>query len=209
MAIPRIVHRIWFGPEPIPDEYHEYGRAWQQYGYTVMHWTEANLPPLTNADIYRRIPQRGVNVGGGNPRTGVHVQRADIVQYELVARYGGIYANMDLEPVRDVHDLLDGVEAFAGYETGEVVGSAIIGARARHPWIESCVRTVRARWEGLPDAVMSEQTGPHLVTAVCRAQDWPGLRIFPQKVFYPFGPGEAPYRPVEAWCLHHWGHRRA
>ncbi len=207
MAIPRLIHRIWFGPAPIPDRYIDFGREWERFGYEVRLWTEENLPLLENHDIYESVPVRGVNVGGGNPATGVWVQRADIVQYELVAMFGGIYANMDIEPVRDVHELLNGVEAFAGYETGKVVGSAVIGGVAGHPFLRSCVRTVRTRWFGLPDGIMSEQTGPHLVTAVAAAREWPGLRIFPEKVFYPFQPGEPAYRPVEAWCLHHWGHR--
>lgn len=209
MAIPRLIHRIWFGPEPVPDDYLEFGRLWERYGYRVWQWTEQNLPPLRNQDIYDAIPERGVNVGGGNPTTGVWVQRADVVQYELVDRFGGIYANMDLEPVRDVHELLDGVTAFAGIEQGRIVGSAIVGATAGHPWIRSCVRSVRARWFGMPDGIMSEQTGPHLVTAVSDARVWPGLRIFPQEVFYATQPGELPVRDGRVWCVHHWGHRRA
>jgi mannosyltransferase OCH1-like enzyme len=202
------VHRIWFGDAPMPDAYVDYGRAWERLGYHVQLWTEQNLPQVVNRDVWDGIAARGVNVGGGNPETGIAVQRADIISYELVWRYGGIYANCDMEPLRR----LEVAGAWAAWERQDViVGSAIFGAdRPGDPFWASCVKTARRRWVELPDAIMSEQTGPHLVTAVRQAAP-DMVTVHDEREFYPFGIGDdtTAVPPADACTVHHWGHRRA
>ena len=188
----------------------DYGKAWEKFGYEVRLWTEANLPPLRNRTIYERVGERIVNVGAGVPALGKWVQRADIASYELIFRYGGIYANCDIEPLRDVHLLLDGIDAFAGWEQQfSVVCNALMGCTAEHPFFDAVIRELPLRYERMPFASMNETTGPHLITDVYRTT--PGLRVFDERTFYPYNflemNREHDTHP-DSFAAHHWGHTR-
>lgn len=210
MLIPKVVHRIWFGPEPVPDDYVRFGEAWERFGYEVRHWSEANLPELVNRREYDACATRGVNTGIAPRRLGVWTQRADLVSYELVWRFGGIYSNMDMEPRRPFDDLLDGVEAFAGKENNDSVCNALFGATAGHPFVAKCVELAAARFWDLGNfQSMQQQTGPGTITAAAAAV--PDVRVFPTELFYPFS-FEDMSREHDDWpdafAVHHWGHTR-
>ena len=46
VAIPRIIHRIWVGPEELPAEFAAFGEQWADMhpGWEHRLWTEDNLP---------------------------------------------------------------------------------------------------------------------------------------------------------------------
>lgn len=210
--IPSVVHRIWLGPFRMPDDYVAYGEAWERLGYEVRLWTDDDLPDIINRDVWDRVEREGVNTGGGIPATGVYVQRADILQYEVVWRFGGIYANCDIEPLRRLD--LEGVSAFAGWEEdGQFVGTALIGGTAGHPFWRAVIDRLPQRYDDKGGCAMNEQTGPHLVTEVHKST--PGLHVFPQRYFYPFGFGDMAnegnrerWLTPNPWVVHHWGHRK-
>jgi mannosyltransferase OCH1-like enzyme len=208
--IPRTVHRLWLGDKKMPERYKDYARAWRSFGYEVIDWTEATLhAPLINADVWDIIPTDGVNVGGGIQETGVAVQRADMASYELIFLHGGIYANCDIEPRRDLHELLEGVEAFGVVEQWEYLSNALMGCTAGHPFFGEVIDTLPKRYFDMPGAAMNEQTGPHLLTAVGKNRDditvlWDGRSFFP----YTYGGMDMEGHVEGDWYVeHHWGHK--
>lgn len=213
LLIPRVVHRMWFGSKRMPETYRAYGRAWERLGYEVHTWTEADLGPLVNDDIFERIERCGVDVGGGNPAVGVAVQRADLVGYELAYVFGGIVANTDIEPLRPLDDLLDDVEAFACLEQGEFVSNALIGGVPGHAFWRAVIERLPVRYEIAAGQSMNEQTGPHLLTEVSRMRS--DLVVFPSWVHCPYLYGDMGKEgrpdlwetPEPPYCEHHWGHR--
>ena len=46
MRIPRILHQIWVGPDPFPEEFADYRETWIRHhpAWEVRFWTEENLP---------------------------------------------------------------------------------------------------------------------------------------------------------------------
>lgn len=207
--IPKVVHRIWFGPKKIPDVCLEYGRKWESLGYETRLWTEANLPPLVNQRIYDEIGERGTNAGSGIAEIGVWVQRADVVAYELIQQMGGIYANMDMEPVRVLDDILDGVTAFAGIEEHPWICNALMGCTPGHWFFAKVISELPARYDRDPGGVMSHVTGPHLLTDV--AHRFGGLTVFGAEKFYPFIWHQMERENEEhpdAYTIHHWHHRK-
>jgi mannosyltransferase OCH1-like enzyme len=208
--IPKVVHRIWFGPEPMRRELLEYGRSWERHGYELQLWTEQNLPELRNAQLYADLEKWGVDVGGGDPRLGLWVQRADIAAYEIAWRYGGIVANTDIECLRPLDALLDGVSAFAGYEVGVQVCNALIGCTPQHEFFDRLLEELTPFYYLNRYRPMNLQTGPALITHVHEQN--PGLlTVFDEPVFYPNGYSQMERewdRPETAWTVHHWGHTR-
>lgn len=208
--IPPVVHRIWFGPAPMRRELIEFGRTWERHGYELRLWTEENLPRLRNRWVFDEIARRGVNTGGGVPELGVHVQRADVVSYELILEFGGIYANCDMECLRPIP--LDGITAFAGYEDGEFLSNALMGCEAGDAFFARVVDELEPRYREMPGEPMNGVTGPHLLTWVHRTN--PGLlHVFAKEAFNPVlydiesMQGEWGDHP-DSYTVHHWGHTR-
>lgn len=182
---------------------------WESFGYELKLWTEQNLPLLRNQRIYDDVGTVPVNVGGGDPELGTWVQRADIAAYELVWLYGGIYANCDIEPLRSLDDLLDGVTAFAGREDAHAVCNALMGATPHHPFFDAAIDALPARWSAGRCEPMNLVTGPKLLTDLCETRD--DLTVFPRETFYPFNWLEMSHEwdhYPHAYTRHHWGHTR-
>ena len=84
-VIPKIVHQIWLGPKKPPAVFRESQKSIQElhpdWGYKL--WTDADIPRLQlhNQQYYDRMQ----NFGG----------KADIVRYELLYRFGGLYLDID------------------------------------------------------------------------------------------------------------------
>lgn len=212
LVIPEVVHRIWFGPKPMRRELIEFGRTWERAGYEAKLWTEANLPELRNQEIYDEIGRVGVNTGGGVPELGVWVQRADVVSYELIFQFGGIYANTDMECLRSLRPILHGVEAFAGMEDGEFLSNALMGCAQGNAFYGELLEELPVRFRELPGEPMNAVTGPHLLSRMQRLNP-AGLTVFPKEHFNPvLFDGQDMAREwgdfPESFCVHHWGHTR-
>lgn len=213
VLIPRVVHRIWFGPHRMRDELVQFGRTWEAHGYTVRLWTETDLPAdCEMRPLMDRIARNGVNTGNGVPELGVWVQWADIVSYWLVWKYGGIYANTDMECLQNLDPLLEDVDCFAGIEVGEFIGNALFGATPGHPFFRELLDDLPARYEARTAVgqAMNEVTGPHCLTDAHKRN--PGLlTVFPQERFYPYSHVEMSREwdaHPGAYTSHHWGHTR-
>jgi len=213
VLIPKIVHRIWFGPHKMRDELVRYGETWREHGYETILWTEDSLPyDCEMRPLMDRIAQHGVNVGNGVPELGEYVQWADVVSYWLVWKYGGIYANTDMECLRSLDPLLEDVTAFAGIEAGEFIGNALFGATPGHPFFRELLDDLPSRYEARQSVgqPMNENTGPHCITDAHKRN--PGLlTVFPQERFYPYSHVEMSREWDEfpdAYTSHHWGHTR-
>jgi mannosyltransferase OCH1-like enzyme len=211
-----MVHRFWMG-RPMPMAYREYGRAWVDLNVdtTTALWDESAIDLLDRPlrliveDIWQRDAGRnGIEAA---------VQTADVMGYALVAMFGGVYTNCDMQPVRPLPDLPG--SAWASYENdvdGRIV-NAVIGAPDDGD----------AFWWGLLDALpdrywscredeMVMSTGPGFLTEYASGR--PGLFVFPRTTFNPVhwseiaAGGDASGRldglPAETVAVHHWGHRR-
>lgn len=202
--IPRILHRIWLG-SPIPAESETFWAAWRRLhpDWTLRTWQERTIPPLRNQLCYDDAEQ----LTAGN----VWQLRSDIVRYELLEAFGGVYVDCDLEPRKPLDDLLAGIDCFAAWETtDEWVNNAILGARPHHPFLGRVIA-------GLPESISRHRTarpnhatGPRYLTRM--HHQFPGqLTVFAQALFYPYRWDELERRDddfPDAYTVHHWANAR-
>jgi len=176
MAIPRILHRIWVGPNPFPDEYAAYGEGWKRLHPEWEHrlWTEDNLP----GDLERREAYEEHRVPA---------ERADILRYELLWRHGGVYVDADMEGLRPLDDLLAGLEFFIAQNKPDQINNGILGSAPGHPIIREAMDEAAALdWN---DPAMDwrrrikHDTGPGLMARIVARH--PEAEVFPPPVFYP------------------------
>jgi mannosyltransferase OCH1-like enzyme len=218
--IPRILHRVWICPPgpPMPAEFVGYGERWRQLHPTwqLQDWARtADLEPMVNRELY------------DHPVSGhEHRSRADVVRLESLWRFGGVYVDTDVEPVRALDPLLEAVQragasAFIVWSANRwrgrrLVSNAVIGAEPEHPW-------VRRAMAGLPPSVaanrgrylaiqtvhyLTDLLGP--LTAGVTAD---GVLVLPEATFYPrSSPARRAGRPLRigagTYAVHHWAHSR-
>lgn len=143
-------------------------------------------------------------------------QLAGMVRLEEVWTSGGVYCDMDMEPLRPLARLLERVDAgqaFIGTEDGVHLTDAMFGAPAAHPGLLLCMSRVLDLYHGhehegeaLPSA---QATGPLTTTVVLSGR--PDVVVLPQPVLYPYSYLERHRRhedfaatSPESIAVHHW-----
>jgi glycosyl transferase-like sugar-binding protein len=189
--IPRTFHWVWLGESPLPDACRTWIDGWLELhpGWSHRIWSDDNRPTLVNEAAFVAVE--------------VPAQRADILRYEVVMRYGGAYLDTDFECLRNIEELLDGVSAFAGEEEPGQLANGIFGAVPGHPWVEDLVRRLPASLDEY--ATVAEATGPGLITRV--TPDHPEVTTFPAGIFYPYRahePSRAGGPFPDAFAAHRW-----
>jgi mannosyltransferase OCH1-like enzyme len=193
VKIPRIIHRIWLGDEPLRDEFQRYGETWRKHhpGWEMCLWTEDDLPELALTQVL----QRGRH----------HAERADVLRYELLKRFGGVYVDIDFECLRSLESLLDEVEVFAAFQLPERVSNAMLGAVPGHPLFERASREAALR---IGVGTIPAATGPQFFTRLVK--DFPEVTLYGSEKFFPYlwtEPHRANEHFPEAYAVHRWAEK--
>lgn len=196
--IPRTFHRIWLGArsgDPIPERFETY---WERFQEFHPNW---DFRTWDDPDEFDWIIDRGVY-----DRATTHAGRSDVLRYELMYRYGGVYVDTDVEPLRPFDELLDDDRPFAGWENNRLICITVLGSAPKHPAFEA-VLDFLPRWAPTQRSNRPNyQTGPEPFTRIWRRR--PDVRLLPREAFYPVGWWEkhllgGPY-PPESYAVHHW-----
>lgn len=97
-AIPSILHMIWLGELPPPDYFINNVKKWKELMPTwhFMIWTNDHL---TTAFIDHNYLSK-INLAKQG------AQKADLLRYYVINKYGGFYVDADITPMRSLNDLL-------------------------------------------------------------------------------------------------------
>lgn len=183
--IPKILHRVWLGSNPLPDDYQAYGETWAKHhpDWELRLWTEADAPYPAGSENARSLSER-----------------SDLVRYAVLKEFGGVYVDTDVECLRPIDDLIVGRTAFAGYEVPGRVCGAVMGGLPGHPAFEELVDLAEmTTGEGhFPESVTT------FVTYVLEAH--PDVTLFDPSRFYPELWDDQPNLGDEPpYTDHHWG----
>ncbi len=190
-TIPRTIHRIWLGDAPLSEDHEVFGETWRR------HHPRWEMRMWGDRDLCRLVPREALR------RARSPSEASDLLRYEVLRRHGGVYVDTDVECLRPLDPLLDGIRAFAAWEAPHRVGTAVLGSVPGHPAFAEAAResTVTA---GLgPHS--ADSTGPGFLTTVLA--DHPDVTVFESERFYPYRWDERP-RPAsafpDAYAVHHW-----
>lgn len=193
--IPRIIHQIWMGSKPLPAKW--------VAAYQLMHpswehrlWTEQDIRalPLQNVAHFNWYAKRGRWNGA-----------ADIARVEILHRFGGIYVDVDSEPLLpfDGAPFMD-AGFFAGIAEGTRIANGTIGAEAGHPVLADYIAAISRHplTRMLPP---SRTIGSVLLTASVRKSDRADVMVLPRRTFYPVSlKGQPIEGPEPAYTNHFW-----
>lgn len=211
--IPKLIHQIWIGTRRLSDEHAGFMQQWKSMhsDYEYVLWDNARV---ISENIIPSDKQKYFEPH--EPRWPVAMQ-ADMLRYEILRKYGGVYADVDCEPLKRIDPFLD-CQCFLGQEFEEQVAIGIFGAVPQSQlFIEVCNSVVdnlnafieRETIWALEGAV-DRATGPGFFTRICQPyRQVEGYRFMSTKYFYPYWFKED--RPVnskeafpEAYSVHHW-----
>lgn len=91
IATPAKIHQIWIGSK-VPDYVQEYSRLWRDLNpsFEYQLWSEEDILDLGLCNI-----QQFINA----PNPGV---KSDLARYEILERFGGLYADTDFLPLKPI-----------------------------------------------------------------------------------------------------------
>lgn len=213
----KAVHRFWGGPE-MPQEYADYAQRWLDLhpDWLVVEWALEDVLNKASADVKAIVDDLYERDAGRNGIE-LYVQIADVLGYWLVYKFGGVYVNCDIEPLKNIEKILPN-KAWASYENNEDgrVVNAIIGAPEPHdPFWAKVLLGLKENYFKYRTDEMVMATGPGYLTKV--AEQYPDeIHVFPVETFNPVhwkqiaagGDAKGFEYPDKSYGVHHWGHKR-
>jgi mannosyltransferase OCH1-like enzyme len=193
-VIPKTFHRVWLD-EPVPDRFEAY---WDRFRDLHPDWELRTWDDSGGLD-WLRCPSEFSSAK-------TWAGKSDVLRYELLYEFGGVYVDTDVEPLRPFDELLEDDRPFIGWEDGNLLCPTVMGAPPKHPAIWKLLQEL-PRWfhkyERMPP---NRQTGPYFVTRFLRGRA--DVRQLDPAAFYPVGWWEkarlgGPY-PNESYAVHHW-----
>lgn len=208
--IPRYIHRIWLGGNE-PSQFRLYGQTWKDHhpNWEVVQWDgPGELFPLQNQDLYDDPDYWCPN--------GSHGQfRADLLRYEILWRYGGLYVDADFECLAPVDYLIKDTKLFAGWEVQDQwIANGFMGAEPHHPFINTLITGVRESLKRYRKNRPASSTGPQFLTRLYKRGLANDMYVVPRRYLYPYSyrdvgtPKAEPPWPDDAVAVHHWNNTR-
>lgn len=209
MSIPKIIHYVWVGPKPLPEEAERFILGWRALmpDYQIMRWDEGNI------DFSPSFIRQAYGVRAYN-------RVANYARLAALRDHGGFYLDHDIELLKPL-DSLRQDECLVGFQTlkpdaRDVVNNAVIGAAPNHPFVRNALAAMDALDGGMD---LGSRTGPGLLSKLLR-ESGPvtpgqtpivhgGVTLYPPRFFYPYE-WQSDFTPdcitPDTIAVHHWDH---
>jgi len=207
LMIPQIIHQIWVGG-PMPMHLLEKREVWRQTHPEWEHklWTEREIDEigLQNRALYDQTEKLV-------PRDAVEQFRSDIVRYEVLALYGGFYADADTLPLRSIDEALEGRTVFAAAEDRNWIGNTYLGSVPGHPLFQTLIARLPGNVQRHRGKRPNWLSGPRFLTPIWR--QFAG-HVAESRLFYPYSYNHVKTGTVpdqfdsDVFCVHSWNHTR-
>lgn len=182
----------------------------------MLEWTDDAVfdNSWINQDVVNQMIKESKQPGADMIAFYTHI--ADVIDYEILWEYGGVYLNTDLKPLKPLSKLDCDKERtwFAKEDDYNLVNMAMFAPR-HDPFIGKIIELLPRRYFGSPGAFMNYSTGCGLIMEAY-SQMPNAVQALHRDVFNPihftdFGYGEEPSLerafPENTVAVHLWGHR--
>lgn len=194
--IPKILHFIWIGPAPIPEEFQSYKQSWERLHphWDIKLWDDEHIKTLS---MQHRAFYDSDHI---------IVRKTDVLRYELLYQFGGLYVDFDVECLKNVDPLFpeNGPGMVVGMEDAQWACTAVMASVPGHP-------SVKRLMDNLPAEVTPKyhtgQTGPVYLTK--HVLHDPAVQKLPPFVFYPYCWNQKHLKDASfphSYAVHHWAH---
>lgn len=151
-AIPKVIHQIWLGPRQIPEQYIENSKKWK-----VLHpswryklWRESDLKgwDFESKDLFNKASS--------------YQEKSDILRYEILNKYGGLYVDMDYTPLKnfdDVHEkytFYGSIEPILSKNQNLTIANSLIASEPNNIIFSETLRSIRNHWNIMENSFREE-----------------------------------------------------
>jgi mannosyltransferase OCH1-like enzyme len=203
--IPKIIHHVWPGNDDFKEKFHAWRNTWMKYhpDWTFYFWRTTNLPENINTQVKTALL---------DPKYAI-TPRSDMLRFEVVRLFGGIYVDTDFECLKPFNQFLNH-DFFSGWEDdNRRICPSLFGAIPNHPILTkmSALSVANAKAAGYEET----NNRPHAITSVkpftTLVQSFindPKIKIYHRDYFYPVyfkeSKREKKEKIVEPFASHHW-----
>jgi len=224
--IPKIIHQVWVGPHSMPEPLKKCIETVKKHhpDWEYHLWTDENIPD----DFCLKDELRGDHCEQFQGNENGLGRMSDVLRLGMLWQYGGVYLDTDMEALKPIDTLLEGLEFFLGCEHGDWKGCAILGSAKESEFLEVPMRLLKERHtpEGIEEMKrINAFNGPKFGGPAMWNDAWhidrekyegSGSKAFESKYFYPWKYDEGtriqqwqiPSNPNDFWpelhMIHHW-----
>ena len=140
--IPKIIHQIWLGNELMPENYKYYLETWRLYnpGWKIKIWNKEDIlkENFPNIDLFFLARS--------------YAEQSDMVRYEIIYRYGGLYIDTDIECFASFEDLHHKYDFYINMEPPALnkkrvtIANNMIAAAPNHYILARALANIRSNW---------------------------------------------------------------
>jgi len=194
--IPKIIHQIHLGSKPLSEEELHWQKSWLKYNpdWTMFLWDDTKIYdlPIKNYEQFKRCKN--------------YSEQSDILRFEVIYKFGGIYIDTDFECLRDISSLVVGRDLVLCLQTPTVICGAFIAATKENKDIKKII-------DGIPQRELTHSRknsaikyGPGYITDILGIK-----KALSKNLVYPYLWTEKHRRHEdfretcpEAYAVHHW-----
>lgn len=200
-SIPKKIHQIWLGSD-LPENYNKLINTWKFFhpDWEYKLWTDKDIEDLNlyNIDLYNKTKNYG--------------EKSDILRYEILHRYGGLYVDCDFECLKPF-DCLNCCDFYAGlgYSPEVVILCGLIGSIPGHPILKACIETMKRKDSENEsfDDILKRSSVFHFTDCFFKYYTTNSI-AFPVTFFYPLPDFERDSKKIkgfikpESFAIHYW-----
>ena len=202
--IPKKIHQIWIGPKKIPKKYLDWGFSWRKNNpdWEYKLWTNKDI---NNMFMQKRsLYDSSDNIGF----------KSDIVRYEILHKYGGIYIDTDFECIGEIPDNLRDYNFVSclGFDYAPQILNGFLMASPQSKIIKELISNLQLPKNKNDPMTIINESGPTKLTEVYfKNNNYNGSLILPSNFCYPFpsflinsSVSKESEITSESFAIHHW-----
>lgn len=202
--IPKILHFIWLGSS-LPIDAKLSIDSWKRHHpkWEIKVWQDSDLTNFKWACLSAKESFF---------KAKSYSEKADILRYNILYNFGGIYSDTDVVCIKPFDCLLDsGCDLFSGFQINSFlfhIALGILGAKKGHPLLKECLKSISFD----QNLHLFDRTGPALFTKKSLSFLKSNLFILPSSYFYPLPSTEKnrtldeveSFVSIESMAIHLW-----
>lgn len=184
-SIPKVIWNIWISDKPLEPFHQKLLDKWKEVmpDYEVREIRKQDVLEIDSPYLQTAIKEKK------------YINATAFLRSYYLYNFGGIYTDVDVEPVKSFDDLLED-EAFIGIEGSglDLVGDAVMASVKGH-WTHKFRLDVLNTYTGAEPAEAAVETGPAILTKELRKrglkidnsiQVIDGCKVYSSDYFYPY-----------------------